>query len=43
MTRRNKPTKQDFKAFWSVFEAKQARKKQQQLDRQSQQEQDHQT
>lgn len=34
MTRRNKPTKQDFKTFWSVFEAKQERKRQQ-LERQN--------
>lgn len=29
MTRRDKPTGQDFKNFWSVFEAKQQRKRDQ--------------
>lgn len=29
MNRPDKPTDQDFKKFWSVFEAQQARKKQQ--------------
>lgn len=29
MTRRDKPTKDEFKNFWSVFEAKQQRKRDQ--------------
>lgn len=29
MTRRDKPTESDFKTFWSVYEAKQQRKRDQ--------------